>query len=69
MQVNKFNDALRTQSHILIFLQKKKIMLLLFIRHGQTDSNVGGIWQGHIDNPLNKVGIKTANKLKNTFTL
>ena len=68
MQVNKFNDALHTSNSYIDFPAKEKNNVVTFIRHGQTDSNVGGIWQGHIDNPLNKVGIETANKLKNTFS-
>lgn len=44
-------------------------MELYVVRHGQTDYNVQGLFQGHIDTPLNNIGIEqakeTALKLKN----
>lgn len=33
---------------------------IYLIRHGQTDSNAGKSFQGRIDNPLNKVGLREA---------
>lgn len=42
--------------------------MILFVRHGQTDCNLNNIIQGHLDAPLNKIGISqaknTAIKLK-----
>jgi broad specificity phosphatase PhoE len=46
---------------------KIKNSALTFIRHGQTDSNLGGIWQGHVDNPLNETGEAEARLLNNLF--
>jgi probable phosphoglycerate mutase len=33
------------------------------IRHGETDWNLNGIWQGHADVPLNEVGCAQARRL------
>lgn len=42
---------------------------LVLVRHGQTDWNIQGKWQGHSDIPLNEEGLKqaelVADKLKN----
>lgn len=36
---------------------------LYLIRHGETDWNLNGRWQGHVDVPLNSVGYKQAGLL------
>ena len=66
-QVNKFNDSIHLNKENIDFPAKSKDNALTFIRHGQTDSNLEGIWQGHIDNPLNETGIKEASLLKGLF--
>jgi len=61
-QVNKFNDSIH-----LDFKHDSPFNLynsqVTFMRHGQTDSNTEGVWQGKLDNPLNSFGIKTAEQL------
>lgn len=61
-QVNKFNDSIH-----LDFKHDSPFNLynsqVTFMRHGQTDSNTEGVWQGKLDNPLNSFGIKTAKQL------
>jgi len=66
-QVNKFNDSLHLSELNIDFPRETTKNKITFIRHGQTDSNTSGIWQGHIDNPLNEHGKHTAQKLRNTF--
>ena len=66
-QVNKFNDSIHLTMENVDYPAKIKNSALTFIRHGQTDSNLGGIWQGHIDNPLNETGVAEAKALKNLF--
>lgn len=36
---------------------------VLLLRHGQTDSNAGGILQGHLPTPLNALGLLQAGRL------
>lgn len=38
-------------------------MHILLIRHGQTDSNAGGVLQGHLPTPLNDLGRRQAERL------
>tara|TARA_B100000963_G_scaffold68708_1_gene56994 strand:- start:4131 stop:5357 length:1227 start_codon:yes stop_codon:yes gene_type:complete len=66
-QVNKFNDSIHLTMDNIDYPAKIKNSVLTFIRHGQTDSNLGGIWQGHIDNPLNETGVDEARSLNNLF--
>ena len=66
-QVNKFNDSLHLSKFNIDFPKETTENKVTFIRHGQTDSNTSGIWQGHVDNSLNETGKNTAQKLRNTF--
>ena len=66
-QVNKFNDSIHLSKENIDFPAKSKDNALTFIRNGQTDSKLEGIWQGRIDNPLNETGIKEASLLKDLF--
>ncbi len=68
MQVNKFNDAIHLPNSYIDYPAKDKSRILTFIRHGQTDSNTQGVWQGHVDNPLNTYGVETAKELKGKFS-
>lgn len=42
-------------------------MEIYVVRHGQTDYNVQGLFQGHINVPLNEVGIQQAKETANQF--
>ena len=33
---------------------------LLLVRHGETNHNAGGVWQGQLDSPLSDVGVEQA---------
>lgn len=34
---------------------------IVFLRHGVTDHNASGLWQGHLDTPLNDLGLVQAD--------
>ena len=68
MQVNKFNDAIHLPDSYIDYPTKDRSKILTFIRHGQTDSNTQGVWQGNIDNPLNTYGVETAKELQGKFS-
>ena len=40
---------------------------IYLIRHGETDWNLNGRWQGHADVPLNEVGLAQAQRLASRF--
>jgi probable phosphoglycerate mutase len=40
-----------------------KRTILYFVRHGQTEGNEQGRWQGHLDSPLTDLGVKQAEWL------
>ncbi|WP_116113103.1 histidine phosphatase family protein [Austwickia chelonae] len=42
---------------------------LVILRHGQTDFNEQGIWQGHLDTELNKRGISQADSAATALSL
>jgi len=42
--------------------------LLYIIRHGETQWNIEGRWQGHLDSPLTPKGIKQAQAVATTLT-
>ncbi|SDO76810.1 probable phosphoglycerate mutase [Pedococcus dokdonensis] len=33
---------------------------VLIVRHGETDHNAGGVWQGQLDTPLSELGVEQA---------
>jgi len=43
-------------------------MSIYIVRHGETDWNREGIYQGHTDTPLNEDGRKTAERLGHTLS-
>jgi len=42
-------------------------MEIYVVRHGQTEYNVKNIFQGHVNVPLNEVGIQQAKETANKF--
>jgi len=38
-------------------------MRLLLVRHGETEENVGKVWQGHLPGKLSEKGVRQAQKL------
>lgn len=40
------------------------MVTLYLVRHGQTDANLAGILQGHMDNPMNAAGVRQAEELR-----
>jgi broad specificity phosphatase PhoE len=43
------------------------VTTLLLVRHGETDWNRDGRWQGHSDTPLNELGRRQARELADTL--
>lgn len=46
----------------------KESATIYFVRHGETDWNKEGLWQGHTDIPLNAAGRSQALQLKKVFS-
>ncbi len=43
--------------------EPQEVTTIILVRHGQTDYNVEGRLQGHLDSPLNETGLAQADKL------